>query len=321
MSEDIATSLSGPAAVAVSVTLGVRGRAKPIAVDVALANIGDEPVTIERISCDPVQLAASGVAADAFITPAWRGPNGSGSRILPPGETIILALTVDAPRRAGTYASTLRFGTAPSSALNIPIGLQVGVNPVWGISAMLAGLMLLAVVYVLAGEADLRDELHKILQFRQDATERLEQNPPPESQSDNLAAFDADVRQAVQAVTMPRQWSVVDHRIDEAREQKRAAEDELKEIEDTVTKSPAGAAQVAELDREWARLRQKMTELKARNDLMPGQNSGNFAGHVAALVADIDKNLVALPAQIDLVELDTHVELVDLALRAYPQII
>jgi hypothetical protein len=189
MGGDIAPSLAGPAAVAASVTLGLHGRAKSALVSIALANVGDEPVTIERISCDPVQLREFGTAVDASITAAWREPaDESAGKTLQPGETASVAIKIDAPRRAGSYASTLHVNTAPGSFLNIPIGLQVGANPVWGIAAMLAGLMLLAIVDVLASEADLRNELHKVLQFRQNANERLERNPPPESQADNLAA-------------------------------------------------------------------------------------------------------------------------------------
>jgi hypothetical protein len=115
---------------------------------------------------------------------------------------------------------------------------------------------------------------------------------------------------------MPRQWSIADHRIDEARERKRAAEDELKDIESTVAKSPAGAAQVAELDREWESLRQRLTELNARSDKMPGQTSGDFVGRVAAVLASFEKNMLGLVVRTDEADLGTHVGLVDLALSA-----
>src|SRR5271169_3246639 len=87
-------------------------------------------------------------------------------------------------------------------------------------------------------------------------------------------------------------------------------------IESAVAKSPAGAAQVEELDREWKNLRQRMDELNALSDRIPGQTSGDFAGRVAALLARFEKNMLGLVVQTDEADLDTHVGLVDLALSA-----
>ena len=316
MSEDRSPPLSGPAAISVAVTLGLTGRAKATSLLIGIQNTGDDMVAIERVVCDPIQVAPTGAVAEGMARAAWRDGAADGGGRLAPGETATLTLTVEPPHRPGNYASTLRFKTISGGALATPITIMVGASPVWGVAVMLAGLMLLALVNVLDGEVDLRNELHKVLVFRQDADERLERNPPPESQTDNRAAFEANVSQAVQILTMPRQRSIADHRIEEARERRRAAEDDLKEIESAVAQSPAGAAQVAELDADWDNLRRRMAALAARVDAGVTPGSDSFAGRVAAMMAGFEKSMLGIPVAIDNSELASRVGLVDLTLSA-----
>lgn len=313
MSEDNPPLLSGPAAVAVSVTLGINRRIKPKVMPISVANHGDDAIAVERIACDPIRHAQTGIAAQGSLSAALRDRDGAAAT-LGPGEAAILGLTVSAPHRPGSYASAVRVNTVPGGPLIIPVAIEVAASPLWGIAAMLAGLMLLAIVNVLAREAERGDELRKVLQFRQDAEERLEQNPPPESVRDNRAAFEADLREAVRSLTMPRPWSILDRRVADARGRVRAAEAELKEIEAAIAKSPAGAAQVAELDREWAGLRRQIAVLNART--LPAGAQGGFAGRVAALTALFHRDLFGRAAQIDEADLATQVGLVDLALSA-----
>ena len=313
MSEDTPPPLSGPAAVAVSLRLGFGGRAKPKAISISVANHSDDPIALELIACDPIRHARTGAAVGGSLT-AVRRDRGAPGATLAPGDAAIVEIAFEAPRRAGTYASAVSVKTAPGDPLTIPVAIEVAASPLWGIVAMLAGLMLLAVIDVLAGEAERGEELRKVLQFRQDATQRLEQNPPPESVRDNRAAFAADLREAVRILTMPRPWSILDNRIADARERVRAAKTELEEIEAAIAKSPAGAAQVAELDREWAALRRQMRTLNTR--ALPALAQEGFAGRVAALAALFHNNLFGLAARIDEADLATQIGLVDLALSA-----
>jgi hypothetical protein len=315
MSEELASALSGPAAISVAVTLGVTGRAKATSLAIGIQNTSDDAVAIERVGCDPIQVVATGAAAAGAIH-ATQGQGDAVDQHLAPGESATLTLRVEAPRRPGSYASMLRVKTQSGGSLVIPITVMVGASPVWGVAAMLAGLMLLALVNVLDGEVDLRNELHKVLVFRQDADERLERNPPPESQDDNRAAFEGNVKEAVQILTTPRQWSIADHRIEEARERRRAAEDDLKETESAVARSPAGAAQVAELDADWDNLRRRMAALAARADTAPKTGSETFAGRVAAMMSSFEKSMLGLAVEIDNSELAGRVGFVDLTLDA-----
>jgi hypothetical protein len=314
MSERGAPSLSAPDAVSLSVRLRLAGRAALPAQKIAVHNASDEPVVIERVGCDPLQDAASGTAAEGRLPAALLYPTAGAP--LPPGETAIVEISGDAPARAGSYASKLRVRIAGGETLVVPISLQVGASPLRGIAAMAAGLVLVGVVNFLAGEAAVKKKLHEVLDRRQAANELLERNPPPESQSLNLDAYDRDIGRAVQDLTAGRSWSLFDYRIADAAEDERVAAGELKEIRDAIAGTPDGAGEVAELDREWRGLQQRLTELATPSETTAGQGSDGLAGRVGAFLARFKRDLLDLPMRIDSAGLGAQVARVDLLLSA-----
>jgi hypothetical protein len=272
---------------------------------IAVHNLSDGPIVIDRISCDPVQDAGSGLAVDARPSATWDAPNGP----LQPGERAIVEVFGEAPGKAGSYTSNLRIRATTGEALIIPISLQVGASPIRGIAAMVGGLVALGIVNFVAGEAAVKTKLHEVLELRQDADEWLEQ---PDNLSSDLDALDRDTRRAVQHLTAPPNWSVVDHRIEEAEERERAAKVDFKEIRDAITRAPAGAAEVAELDQEWRGLQRRLAELRARREAIEGQTVDDLAGRVAALLTSFKQSLVDLPMSVDAATLAAQIARVDL---------
>jgi hypothetical protein len=314
MSESgLSPPLVGPETINIEATLPPRtGHRRQVLKprSIVVINTSDAAVSIPRIDCDPVQDSPSGTVADASLEATAE------TSALASGESAQVTISGGIPSRAGAYVSSLRIQTEPGPPLVLPVALQIAASPVWGILCMLLGLAFVAVINMLAGESDVRARLSEITQFRQDANEWLDRNPPPTSQAANLDAFDLDIQRALILLGGPRPRSIIDWRIAAAQDRQRAAKDTLKTIKDAAAHSPPGGAEVADLDRQWHDLQARVRAAMTRDESLPGQTAGNLAGRLTGFLNGFKARYLDTTAQAELAALGTQVVLVDLALSA-----
>ena len=275
-----------------------------------MINTSGAAVSIKRIDCDPIQEKESGTVSDGTLEAVAE------AKTLASGGSTPITISGRLPLRAGAYLSNLRIQAEPGPPLVLPVELQIAASPAGGILFLLLGLVFVAVINLLAGESDVRARLAEVTQFRQDANEWLDRNPPPVSQAANVDAFDLDMQRAVVVLSGPRPRSIIDWRVAMAQERQHAAEDTLKTIKDGAAHRPPAAAEVADLDDQWRDLQARIHAAVTRDESLPGQTESNLAGRLSAFLSGFKTRYLDVTAQAELAALGTQMALVDLTLAA-----
>lgn len=229
-------------------------------VRVSVVNTGTTQLSLTGISLDPLRVAERGIGAGGSL----RVEHGTETPILPSGAGTEILLTGRIPGRPGSYLSTLRVRSDTGETLTIPVTIAVGASPLWGIACMLLGLSLLGVTNVLSGESSVQSALRDALRFRQQAHEWMEQTPPPESRAADVLGMDREIAAAIGALSRPRGWSFIDHRVPDANERLQAARDIEGGLRKSVAGQPAGAAELQDLEHDWQVLQTHMAAIRSR---------------------------------------------------------
>ena len=307
--------LVGPPVVSVSMTapLGRRSRLDLAPVEIALVNTASDPVTISRVECDPLQDSETGAVTGARLTVS--APHTEDEMVAPSGA-VQITLAGQIPAHAGVYSSVLRARTDTDAVTVIPVTVTIAASPLRGIAFTLLGLILAGLISTLQTESDLRARLVNLQQLRADNADWLRRNPVSSNLAASLDAYEADMQAALQLLTRRRPWSVVDWRPSMAEDRLRAAKEELKSIKDAMARAPIGAAEVAELDAAWQDLQQRLKQLSARSEALPGETPNNLAGRLDGFLISFTTGFLTSPIQEAMKEIGTYVTQVDLTLAA-----
>ncbi|MBV9252068.1 MAG: hypothetical protein JO227_22850, partial [Acetobacteraceae bacterium] len=228
--------------------------------EVPVVNGGTREVSVTAISLDPVRISGRGVAARN----GGKLEVAANTKVLAPGTAAKILIWGTMPALPGSYSSVLRVQTACGESLAVPVNFAVASSPAWGIGCMLLGLCMMGIISVLAGESDVQSRLRDVLRFRQEAHERLEQTPPPESRAMDVLAMDRDIAAAVAALSRPRGWTFVDHRIGDANERFQSARDKEAALRNSVAGQVPAGLELQELERDWRAFQDHMASIRKR---------------------------------------------------------
>ncbi len=258
----------------------------------SIVNGGASPCAIETLTLDPVSVAGTGTTATAQLTLLRAA---GATMTLAPGAALDLVVSGTIPARPGAYATTARITTDAGEALAIPIALSVPASPVWGIAAMVAGLLLLGTVNLLAGEGAVNSKLRDALQARQDIHTALESNPAPESRAGDVAAMDHDFDAAIAVLGARRQFSVLDHRNETAAAFLMEATALAGSLRSDVAGRPRGAAEIADMEQDWKNMQPILQQVAALPASLPSPETG-LAGKLDNFLLRFRQRMLQQPA-------------------------
>jgi hypothetical protein len=274
----------------------------------SIVNGSTLPCQIETLTLDPVSRDGVGTTAEARLT--LQAATDIAAPI-PPGGSVNLILGGEVPAEPGAYASIARIAIHEGDSLAVPVALVIPASPVWGIAAMLCGLVLLGTVNLLAGEGSIKTQLHDALKARQDIHTVLEANPAPESRAGDVAAMDHAFDAAIATLGEHRRLSVVDHRAAEAQAELGAATKMADTIRSAVSGRPRGAAEIDDVRQDWKAMQPVLQQIASLPATVPATETG-LPGKLDAFLLRFRQRLLQGPAAI--VTAETVTELGRMAL-------
>jgi len=269
---------------------GARLRLRPVRF--AVVNVGADPCAIGGLRVDPLR-DEDGTLADA--EPSLRAIGHDVDAPLPPGATLTLELHGRLPAHPGSAATMARIQTPGGDGLAIPVTIDIPAAAPWGIACMLAGLLCLGTINVLAGEGAVKTRLHDALAARSDIHAFLEANPAPQSRRGDIEAMDRSFDAAVAALGERRGISVEDHRIDDANAQLVAATATAGDLRKALAGQPRGAAEIADLTKEWQDLQTTLGQVTAMIGPPPATPAPGLPGKLDAFLVRYRTRFVQQP--------------------------
>ncbi len=259
----------------------------------AVVNGSADPLALHGLRVDPLR-DADGALADAELTlraigrdaDAQPGASGDAPADVPlaPGAALTLELSGWLPAHPGSVATTARILMPDGGGLDIPVAIDIPAAAPWGIGCMLAGLLCLGLINVLAGEGAVKTRLHDALAARGDIHAFLEANPAPQSRRGDIDAMDQGFDKAVADLSERRGISVEDHRIDDASAQLATATATAGELRKALTGQPSGAAEIADLTKEWQDLQTTLGQVNAMFGAPPATPAPGLPGKIDAFL-------------------------------------
>ena len=246
----------------------------------SVVNAGAGPCVIEAAEIDPLK-SGNGTKAGGSLALEAALPLPA---TLEPGARLDFTLTGRLPAKPDAYATAARLRLQDGSGLAVPITINVPAAALWGVACMLLGLFLLGTVNLLAGEGTVKTQLHDALQARQDIHSLLEASPAPQSRAGDIETMDHEFDAAISQLGERRQVSVVDHRDTEAAVHLAAAQVIAQKLRTELAGQRRGAAEIADLRRDWAELQATLGQVGALAGSPPAQSSPDFAGRLDAFL-------------------------------------
>ena len=225
---------------------------------ISLANISDTPLNIHSLVFDPLQLADAGTAVQGQLSAD------TDALEIEPGHSVLLTLCGQVQALPATYGTTLRVAMKEGARLAIRVELRVAAAPRWGLACMLLGLSMVGVLTLLDGESGVRGQLRQLLTQRQATQEFLQRSPPPQNLLSKVERLNREYDSALAILQQPRSLSFVDHRRADAQEHMDLAKSVQADLRKTIDGSPRGAIELADLTKEWVKLREQFDALAKR---------------------------------------------------------
>jgi len=293
----MASPLTGPERIAIRQAsgrgpfAGPRARMRLRPVRFAVVNAGAEACTIGDLRVDPLR-DADGALAPAELT--LRAIGHDAAAPLAPGAALTLELHGRLPAHAGSAATTARIQAAGGD-LAIPIAIEIPAAAPWGIACMLAGLLCVGTINILAGEGAVKNRLHDALAARSDIHAFLESNPAPQSRAGAIAAMDRDFDAAIAALSGRRGISFEDHRLEDAADPLKSAAATAADLRTSLAGQPRGAAEIADLTKEWQDLQTTLGQVTAMIGAPPATPAPGLPGKLDAFLVRYRARFVQQP--------------------------
>lgn len=234
-------------------------------VRVALTNVGPGPVPVADVDGGPLRHAEDGTATSARLRAdlRQRGP----ARPLAAGEPGDLCLTVDGRLPPGRYEAEITLRDAEGRRLyRLPVSLAVRAHWGWALACLLAGLLTVGVVALLAGEAEVRDELARVLEVRRSFYELTDRYPGEQLAPPLIHRIEDALNRAVEVLGRRRAASLRDDRLRRAAALRAEAEAGLRELTSRIEGRSPGAVSRALVETVWKELGERC---KAARELRP----------------------------------------------------
>lgn len=323
--EERANRLVGPDALALGAVHPagpLAGRVRPrlqlAALDCTFRNSSSERVEVAAGEVEPLRKAADGASATGRLT-AKPAAGGSLPVTLSPGDVVTLRIGGEVQLPPGRYVSRLLLtDDAGKPVVSVPLTVTVRAHWLWAVGFMLVGLAFLGLLLLLADRAALNNRLADVLSEQQDLHELLEASPPTMADRPLARQARESVAAAVEALSGPRPFGLVDLRLARAEDALEEARAALAALRSRIDGRTPGRVAVDELDGGWKELTERLET--ARRNLAPvpavvGDRSRLVPGLEALQRGMWQQRLVPLLLGIER-GLGPHVERARLALAA-----
>jgi len=259
---------------------GRHARLELHAIRFSVVNAGAMPCAINALALDPLRQSTTGTVVDASLRLCPQHED----MVIEAGQSITLELAGFVPARPSAYTTAARIFTGDGGSLEIPITIEVAASPLWGIAAMLLGLLCLGLIDGFAEEGAIKTQLRGVLSARQEIHTWLEANPAPQIRSGDIEAMDRDFDAAVTALSRRRRLSIVDHRATDAGEHLKSAEATANQLRRALAGRPRGAAEVEDLSHDVSELKGILQQIATMTVAPAATPSPDLAGKLDAFL-------------------------------------
>jgi hypothetical protein len=246
-----------------------------------LINSGPTRYDLVSVFIDPLSRTQDGSVVTASLKVSMTDPR---QMSLPPGGSATVELSGQVPAQPGAYVTAVRCLGDGGLGLAIPVAIEVAASPVWGIGAMLLGLMSLGIGNFFAAEGETQQRLGEALAARQEIHAALESNPPPQSRAGDIEAMDRDFDAAILVLGQRRGLSYIDHRATEAVGRLKAAEAVANQLRHDASGQPRGAGEVLDIERDDEDLQKVLGRLETLSRPASIAEGQDLAGRLDAFL-------------------------------------